>query len=576
MTTPPEDAAPAPPSPRRGGTDDRTRLAVLGAVGFGFLLRVAIGLTDDAPSSDETAYLSSGISLFDGQGFTRHGQPELHFPPFVPFVLGLTHRAVGDAKTAAVLVAIVFGTAAIVPLALMARRVGGARLGRRAAVATAWIAAVLPGLATMPATRGTGSEAIYTLVVATATWLALGPPPRDRTGSSGPPIGSTVGGTALLRVAGAGLLLGLAYLTRPEGLLLAAPLGLAVIWPAISAWRHGDGGPGPVLVRGALFALPLVLCIVPYAAFLHSHTGEWGLTAKTQDASIEAWHAVAKSDRLTRDTILYELDETGLQFEDDRSSLTTLAREDPSGYAAILRTNIGELGTQAIGWTLVPLPVTAVAILGAWRRRRQRSMLVVLSVAALPVVTALAFFVQPRYLVLTAAALTVPAGVGLASISARWRTWVAVVVLGVSLVASAAAFHGPAGWGHPYDFTDQRLAGEWLAENATPGARVVSRSMVVDLYDERPTIALPYASLDEVLRYSRAHGARYIVADEAHISRLRPQLSSLMDGDDVDGLRLVHSVTAEGRTTRIYALDPAPPPPAEDDEAPSLGFVGDG
>src|SRR5690606_19538478 len=114
------------------------------------------------------------------------------------------------------------------------------------------------------------------------------------------------------------------------------------------------------------------------------------------------------------------------------------------------------------------------------------------------------------------------------------------------------------------------------AENATPEARVVSRSMVVDFYDERPTIAMPYASLDEVLQFSRSHGARYIVADEAHISRLRPQLSVLMDGDDVEGLRLVHSVTAEDRTTRIYALDPPPPPPDEDDDAPRLGFVGDG
>ena len=99
---------------------------------------------------------------------------------------------------------------------------------------------------------------------------------------------------------------------------------------------------------------------------------QWGLTAKTQDESIEAWHAVARGDRLTRDSILYRLDETGLHFVDERRSLTALAREDPSGYAAILRTNAGELGTIGDGWTLVPIPVTALAVWALWLRRRLR------------------------------------------------------------------------------------------------------------------------------------------------------------------------------------------------------------
>jgi hypothetical protein len=40
------------------------------------------------------------------------------------------------------------------------------------------------------------------------------------------------------------------------------------------------------------------------------------------------------------------------------------------------------------------------------------------------------------------------------------------------------------------------------------------------------------------------------------------------------GLRLAHEVRAEGRTTRIFALDP--PPPSVGPIGSSLGFVGDG
>ena len=67
---------------------------------------------------------------------------------------------------------------------------------------------------------------------------------------------------------------------------------------------------------------------------------------------------------------------------------------------------------------------------------------------------------------------------------------------------------------------------------------------------------------------------RYLAVDETSARRVRPQLVPLLDGPPVDGLRLVHETTAEGRSTRVFALDPAPPPSAE--AGPTLGFMGDG
>ena len=209
--------------------------------------------------------------------------------------------------------------------------------------------------------------------------------------------------------------------------MLVVPLGLAVLWPPLRdlrRWRAGQGREpgagrgrrqvGALLGTAAAFGLPVVLCVAPYAAFLHTHTGQWSLTAKTQDVSLEAWHAVARADRLTRDSILYQLDETGLRFEDEHTSLPDLARDDPAGYAAILRTNLSELGSISVGWSLVPLPISALAIWGAWSRRRAGSTYVALAVGLLPVATAVAFFVQPRYLVLAVAMATALAGVGVA------------------------------------------------------------------------------------------------------------------------------------------------------------------
>jgi hypothetical protein len=554
------------PSRSRPAAARRFGALVLAAVVVGLALRIAISLTDDAPSTDETAYLRSGISLVEGDGFTREGHPELHFPPFVPLLLGVTARVVDDPHTGTVILTCLSSTALIVPLALLGRRVAGTPGG----VATAWLAALAPGLSTTMVNRGAGSEAEYLFLVTSAVWLVVSA--ADHRGRA-----------RAARLVGAGLLVGCAYLTRPEGLFVAVPLGLAVL--SIGRRTAGDRRRRALRTAGlaAAFAVPVVACVVPYASYLHRHTGEWQLSAKTQDASIEAWHAVARSDREARDSVLYELDESGFGFAAERTSLPQLARDDPGGYAAIVGTNVLALGEavadpesgRLLSWLLLPLPVWALAAYGAWRYRRTRTLLVVLAVGALPVATALVFFVQPRYLMLTAGLATVPAGAGLVALSAGWRRSVAAVGVVLLVLSCAQAFRGPGGWWHPSDHSDQRVAGEWLAANTAPGDRIMTRSMVVEHYAERPTMAIPYASLEEILAYGRHYGVRHLVVDWYTVRRLRPQLAPLRDDDvEVEGLELVHQVTREGRTTQVFALDP--PPPVPEEMGQPLGFVGDG
>ena len=159
------------------------------------------------------------------------------------------------------------------------------------------------------------------------------------------------------------------------------------------------------------------------------------------------------------------------------------------------------------------------------------------------------------------------------------RAWVKpVVACGVVLLvlSSVAGFRSVgAGWWHPSEGLDQREAGEWLAANAGPDDRIMTRSMVVEFYAERPAMAIPYAEMDEIITYARHYGANYIVVDWYTIVRLRPQLAPLKDASfEAPGLRLVWKERVEGRTTRIYAVEPAPTPGRP--MGPPLGFVGDG
>ena len=540
---PPAPAAPPARTPRLG------RL-VLAALAVGLVVRIAVGLTDDAASTDETAYLHSGLSFVEGDGFERYGEPELHFPPLLPVLLGVSSWVVSDPHTGTVALTVVSGTLLIVPLSLLGRRLAGPAGG----VATACVAALAPGLATMPQIRGTGSEAEYALLIVTAVWLVVSAADRD-------------GRARLVRVAAAGLLVGLAYLTRPEGLLVVVPLGVAVV--VLARWRP------PRAATVAAFALPILLCVAPYATYLHANTGRWELTAKTQDASIEAWAAVARGDRAARNQELYGLDETELRFAAEYTPLTTLARAHPGEYRGIVGTNVGKLEDVVRMPTVLPLPVWALAAFGAWRFRRSRTVWLLLAVGALPVLSALAFFVQQRYLVVTFALAMVLVGAALGSLRGRVRTVAAVVVLALVVLPTVTSFRGEvAGWWHPVEQTEQRRAGEWLAAHSDPDARVMTRSMIVEFYAERPSVAMPAAGLDEVLRFARHYGVDYLVADWYTVDRLMPELEVLMDDVDVPGLRLVHEARAEGRAARVFALDPPAPPSSA--SPPPLGFTGDG
>jgi hypothetical protein len=349
---------------------------------------------------------------------------------------------------------------------------------------------------------------------------------------------------------------------------MVVPLGLAVL---VLSRRSP-----PRAATVAAFAVPVLLCVVPYATYLHANTGRWELTAKTQDASIEAWAAVARGDRATRNGELYGLDETGLRFAAEYTPLTTLAREHPDEYRHIVGTNVTKLRDVVNTMTVVPLALWLVAAAGAWRFRRSRTVWLLLAVGALPVLSSLAFFVQQRYLVVTIALATVLMGAALSSIrSPRLGVAATVAVLAVAVFATVGSFRGNvAGWWHPVEQTEQRVAGEWLAAHSDPDARVMTRSMIVEFYAERPSVAMPAAGLDEVLRFARHYGVDYLVADWYTVDRLMPELGVLMDDDTPPGLRLVHEVRAEGREARIFALDP--PAPGSTASPPPLAFTGDG
>lgn len=543
---------------------------------LGIGLRAALARGDLVISNDAATYLESGRNLIEGRGFERRdGRAELHFPPVTPVVTATAWKVTGDPLDAMRTTTVLFSSLALLPLAALARRLGGDPAG----LAACTVGALVPALTSVPSNSGGGSEPIYLTVLLTLVWLVASIP--DREGRARWVASVVAGATA-----------GLLYLTRPEGILVVAAVLAVMVGCSgiIGQVRRREGtrrsflvSVGPAVTVAVVFAA----CLAPYAWFLHHHTGQWRLTAKSQDVSIEAWQAVAEGDRLGRDRELYHLTADRTAFAATARPLTDLAADDPAVFRQIMATNVGVLRDTWFGldrldtlpapvprWALVPAPITLLAGWAAWRDRRRPEVLVLTGVIAAATITCLGFFVQTRYLITAAGAVVILAGVAFARLPRRAMAPVAAVafaLLALPVWAEARAEFGMFNRRQP---VEQQVAGDWIDRNAADDARIMARNIVTELHADRVTVALPYASIDDTIAFARHHGVDYLVLDQWTMNLLRPQLRPLFSRDaSWPGLRLAHEFRYDGRLTRIWALDP--PPTSATPDPPGIGFVGD-
>lgn len=195
-------------------------------------VRVGVVLVTDLPLSDDPAdyhRLATSVAAGDGFGATQlaaGGGPTAFRSPLYPFVLGLVYDVFGVSVTAARLVQAATGTLTVALIGLLALRL----FGRRVGVMALAVAAVYPPLVLAGSSLITESFALPLLLG--AVLLAL--EHRRRGG-----IGWAVA---------AGVVVGLAALTRENYLVLLLPLAL-LVWDAGARWS-----------RRALAAPALLVC----------------------------------------------------------------------------------------------------------------------------------------------------------------------------------------------------------------------------------------------------------------------------------------------------------------------------
>ncbi|HEV7762824.1 MAG TPA: hypothetical protein VGO78_27630, partial [Acidimicrobiales bacterium] len=216
------DAAPRP---------RRLRLRLVAPLATTAVLHVVLAVGDRLPAVDGLAYFEAGRNLLGGRGYTRAGGPELHFPPLVPVCLRLLELATGSEMAALGAWNVLTSLAALAALVGLAHRLWH---DDGVTVAAAWLGGTMAGLGPLFFRHGSGSEAASLALLLWAVLLTLWAL-DDRSDARLVARGAWLGGS--------GLLVGLAYLARPEALLPGAVVGLVtLLWTARHALQPLGGG----------------------------------------------------------------------------------------------------------------------------------------------------------------------------------------------------------------------------------------------------------------------------------------------------------------------------------------------
>ncbi|HEX2087809.1 MAG TPA: glycosyltransferase family 39 protein [Solirubrobacteraceae bacterium] len=376
-------------------------LAAILVVAFVARLAVVAGTWDAQPWGDPADYHLHGAGLavfgtYPPTTFAEPGGASALRPPAYPYLLGAVYEVAGVKVNAGRLLGVVLGTATVALLYAIALRLGD----RRRALWAAGAAAVFPPLVWLPAALL--SEVLFVPLVLGAALLLLRA--RARPG--------------IWPAAAAGALLGLATLTRGNGILLLAAALLAVVplrRPAV-----------PVGLVAA-FVVVLVPWTVRNASALdafrplgtqtgYTMAGQWNEEAARADDFRAAWRVptlvpafqdLFRRPGVTEADVDAQLRDRALDFAAERPRHVAMAFglnalrmfELGPGHGFVSEVAHREGGIAKPWRPIVQASVYALVIAaaaGAWRLRRPRplwlwSMPVLLLVAVVPLLG------SPRY-----------------------------------------------------------------------------------------------------------------------------------------------------------------------------------
>jgi 4-amino-4-deoxy-L-arabinose transferase-like glycosyltransferase len=468
------------------------------------------------------------------------------YPLAIAAIFPLAH----DAVQAGLAVSLLSGAALVFPIYGIAATCYGRRAGYTAALLTA----VLPFLVQLSS-----------VVLADSLFLTL----------------ATAGTFFLLRTANdkraidavaCGVSFALAYLTRPEGILLEL-LALTVICVALVPRSIDRRRIIPLALAAAL---PFIVLASPYVAFLSSHAGHLRIEGK----SVLNLDIGLRMDRgmsyiVAADAIDDSLAQIGPEirqdyfFESPGRTQPPLAAMLAFGAHNLIR-HVREIAhvaaSRLCGTVLFALLAIVGFVAGPWSKRRMWNQAILVACGVVfAVALASVYHFWDRYFIGFVPLLIVWAANGIEVVARAATARSKVRWLGAAPAALAGAFLFVLLFSMKIAFADdatsnaEEQAGRWLAQHGGAGARILSISDQAVFYANGIWYMLPYAPSDDAARrYVQKLHPDFVILDREFAAE-RPYVTTwLASSIPIAGARIVYA-RSEGGTPSIQIVRTSTP-----------------
>jgi len=520
-----------------------------------------------AVSFDEVNYLKLGISG------AKKGIQYIYHPfwsPLYPFVISLFSKLSSHYEWIGRTISVLSGSIILIPLFYFTKY----HFDKKVAFLSISLLAFYPSLAFFHTTILTGP--LYALLLTSGIilgWFTL----KKRYWQVG---------------IFTGLIFGLTYLTRPEG------IGLFIVFIGLLALRiffQDKKTRFRFLLLSILVSIGLIVTVLPYLLYLHRTTGEWTFSAKGKTLQQGETYALTRSENEEDRFLMLSEDNKSLYVDQMWHSGDFIQSQKNKGESAIKVTpqiffrkylkNLYQISSY-----MVPKILTTVififVILGLfgenWSKQRLRRELYLLTYLffffflVIPV-----FHVNERYFFPFIPLCYIWVGKGIvyfidwlkktfrnafSKLSESWcqRIAVSMVIigyLGLVFVPQLVKIlsRDPKSreyWAEPIE---QKKAGLWI-KNIHKGTPVImSRNHAVDFYAGNynivESVTVPQNQIDRVIQYAIYRNVDYIVLNERYLQDY-PKLANLLDGVNIpESLKLVYQDDEiKGLKTVIYQV----------------------
>lgn len=506
-----------------------------------FAIRLFLIQSQPIISEDGVAYARAGEQLIKGRGYFGI------YPPFYPLMIGLFSLLFGGLELSARLVSVFYGSLLIIPLFFIARWT----LGNKVAVISCLLVVIYPNLCAYSSNVLSESTFLFFFLVGLiVSWAAIS-------------------SNKLIFYLLAGIIWGIAYLTRPEGLGYFILLAFIILLKFIRKRELRN------IVYLCLLVFGFLIVSSPYLQYLKTKTGHWKLQEKS-GLNLALGESVGRLEDwgVALDKCYFGLSENGKQL----------------GYEAILEQRIGIfaylskpnklikryiINLHLINKYVFPRLFSPIILilfgaglfLGDSERTKKSS---VLFLAFVPYLAFPFFIVDERYFVPFVPIILIWVARGIVEIS-RWSvrpmkdanikvSWVPqrqFFIEGLIVIFVITSFV-------PFTFRPflrneikpniYKEIGEWMKSNLPRDAVLLCRKPWIPFYADKKQVTLPVASFDKVLKFAHYRKADYLIVDEN--DNVRPELGFLFEEKYVSkDLKLSHKFKdSSGKKIYVYQI----------------------